>query len=443
MAQKQSAKREILMAALAFISIGLLVAEYILTLSPAQITLIYFLDLIICAIFAIDFSRSLSSTAGKKTFLKWHAFEILAMIPAFAFAYLETSTVFGAGLRSLRLIRVVRFFAVSSRISRSKVLAVNSQDKDKKITKRRLIRNGTVAAIVGSLYVIFRNDIAGIPQYGLYIDEILMSAFIIAVAFVIAEAASIYITSKIDDYYSRQPIDRIIKLVIVGLSIACVVSLIFEELLILAFSLGVVGLILSFSLSPIISNFISWIYISAKKPFTIGDIVEIGETRGVVNSIGYLTTTLLEFGGDPVIPGMTGRRITVPNSMALSETVATFNKKASPVTTKTITFNIAYESDLDKVKTIIENCINEYTSANFAKMIEYCETEECEPLLVNQIKAGPRVLFTPSQSWIEVKAFYPAVPALAALSVSDITERILREFNSNPEVVKFPMGRSR
>ena len=443
MGQKQSTKRETLMAILAFFSIGLLVAEYIFALSPEQITLIYTVDLTICIIFAIDFSISLSNAAKKGAFLKWHSFEILAMVPAFAFSYLETSTIFGAGLRSLRLIRVVRFFAVSSRISRSKVMAVNGRDKDKKISKRRLIRNGTVAAVVGSLYLIFRNDIAAIPQYGRYIDDILISAFVIALAFVIAEAASIYATSKIDDYSSRQPIDRIIKLVIVGLSIVGVVSLIFEELLILAFSLGVVGLILSFSLSPIISNFISWIYISAKKPFSIGDIVEIGEKRGIVNNIGYFTTTLLEFGGDQIVPGITGRRITVPNSMVLSEVVATFSKKASPVTTKTITFNIAYESDLDKVREIILKCINEYTAARFAKMAEYCETEDCDVLFVNQIKAGPRVVFAPSQSWIEVKAFYPAVPALAALSVSDITELILREFNLKPEAVKFPQSRSR
>jgi len=95
--------------------------------------------------------------------------------------------------------------------------------------------------------LIFRNALATIPQYGRYINDASISAFVIALAFVIAEAASIYITSKIDDHPSRQPIDRIIKLVIVGLSIVGMASLIFEELLILAFSLDVVGLIISFS----------------------------------------------------------------------------------------------------------------------------------------------------------------------------------------------------
>jgi len=32
-------------------------------------------------------------------------------------------------------------------------MTVNGRDKDKKISKRRLIRNGTVAAVIGSLYV--------------------------------------------------------------------------------------------------------------------------------------------------------------------------------------------------------------------------------------------------------------------------------------------------
>jgi len=106
--------------------------------------------LAICTIFAIDFSISLFNAAKKGAFLKWQSFEILATVPAFAFSYLETSTIFGAGLRSLRLIRVIRLFAGSSRISRSKLMVVNGRDKDKKISKRRLIRNGTVAAVIGS-----------------------------------------------------------------------------------------------------------------------------------------------------------------------------------------------------------------------------------------------------------------------------------------------------
>jgi len=110
-----------------------------------------------------------------------------------------------------------------------------------------------------------------------------------------------------------------------------------------------------------------------------------------VNNIGYFTTTLLAFGGDPIVPGMAGLRITVPNSKVLSEAVSAF-KKTSPVTTKTITFNIAYESDLDKVKEIILKCINEYSALKFTKMYAYCETEDADAPLVDQIKSGPKVI---------------------------------------------------
>jgi len=103
MGQNQSTKRETLMATLAFFSIGLLVAEYIFALSPEQITFIYTVDLAICIIFAIGFSLSLSNAAKKGAFLKWHSFEILAMVPAFAFSYLETRLYSVPGCEALDL----------------------------------------------------------------------------------------------------------------------------------------------------------------------------------------------------------------------------------------------------------------------------------------------------------------------------------------------------
>ena len=45
------------------------------------------------------------------------------------------------------------------------------------------------------------------------------------------------------------------------------------------------------------TSFIGWIYILVRRPYRVGDRVEIGGATGDVIHVGYIDTTLWEFGG--------------------------------------------------------------------------------------------------------------------------------------------------
>jgi voltage-gated potassium channel len=64
---------------------------------------------------AVDFAiRIKKSKQGYKYFLT-HLYEIPALIPLYALTLLEANTVYGAGLKSLRLIQIFRFMHILSR----------------------------------------------------------------------------------------------------------------------------------------------------------------------------------------------------------------------------------------------------------------------------------------------------------------------------------------
>lgn len=106
------------MATLALFSVALICLEYLFVLSPAQVTVIYSLDLAVCVIFAVEFGWRLKVSQDRKGFLKAHWFEILAMFPAYGFTLMQTQSVFAVFTRSLRLVRLVRLIIIAARLRR-------------------------------------------------------------------------------------------------------------------------------------------------------------------------------------------------------------------------------------------------------------------------------------------------------------------------------------
>lgn len=425
------------MAILAILSILLLLIDFTVPLEPGWRQLIYSADLIICFIFALDFAFDIRSEKDKMGYLKWHWIDLLAMVPAYAFSLLETLTIISAGLRSLRFIRLARFLAVVLRMRRSKLLVTG-----KKPSKRGLLTYLSAASLVSAFYLIFLPDLESIP-YSNYIIESILSLLILLVALILSEFIYILFVSKIDDLHSRASVGRLVKVVFILLAIAAIISFIFKELIIFVTSFGVIGLLLSYSLAPLISNFFAWVYINVRKTYMIGDSVKIGSVRGIVTDIGYIMTTLIEIGDESSFWSVTGRVLTIPNSTILSEIVAVYGSRLSPVRVGAVTFNLAYESNLSAVKDMIIRCVGEYIRPELENMRQACESGGCAPMFKDVIEAGPRVIFTPEASWINVTVLYPYPPSKLVRSMSDLTEIILSEMNKYPDVVKFPIGRSR
>lgn len=116
---------EIIMGILAIISIVLVAVESLVSIPRGLLLGIYTTDFIICIIFAWDFIQRLRASENRGRFLKTNGYEILAMIPAFAFAALGAIPVISSGLRTLRLIRVVRVIVLLARMRR--VMSTNER----------------------------------------------------------------------------------------------------------------------------------------------------------------------------------------------------------------------------------------------------------------------------------------------------------------------------
>ncbi len=89
-----------------------------------------------------------------------------------------------------------------------------------------------------------------------------------------------------------------------------------DELQVLGLSLVAFGVAIAISLQDVVKSAIGAAVRATSSTYTVGDRIKIGDIRGQVIDHSLLTTTLIEIG-----PGSTrtGRTITIPNSLPLTE----------------------------------------------------------------------------------------------------------------------------
>jgi hypothetical protein len=107
---------EAFIGALAVTSIILVIIIAAAPLSPLWLFTLYIADLVICIAFAWDFVHRFNQTRNKSEFLKYHGYEILAMIPALAFYPVSNLSGLSAFFRALRLIQVIFVLSRTTRL---------------------------------------------------------------------------------------------------------------------------------------------------------------------------------------------------------------------------------------------------------------------------------------------------------------------------------------
>jgi small-conductance mechanosensitive channel len=111
------------------------------------------------------------------------------------------------------------------------------------------------------------------------------------------------------------------------ISIILFLSLLFEDRLgRLTFAIGVVGAGVAVALQDVLASIAGAFSIGFSKLYTVGDRVQIGDTRGDVIDIGLLRTTLMETGNWVSKDLYNGRLVRIPNSTVLKGSVFNYSQ---------------------------------------------------------------------------------------------------------------------
>jgi small-conductance mechanosensitive channel len=105
--------------------------------------------------------------------------------------------------------------------------------------------------------------------------------------------------------------------------------------------LGIMGVAVGLAGQAILADFFSYLVILMDRPFSLGDSVTFGQVSGAIEHVGVKTTR---------IRSNTGELIICPNADMTKQIISNF--QAASTRTRVISFGVAYETPLEKLRRI-------------------------------------------------------------------------------------------
>lgn len=189
----------------------------------------------------------------------------------------------------------------------------------------------------------------------------------------------------------------IAALSILGVNIAPVLALI-----------GAAGLVVGLALQGTLSNFASGILILIYRPFDVGDLIEIDDILGVVDSMILLSTT---------IKTVDNKLVMIPNNIVWNSPIV--NVTGSNTRRVNLVFGIGYGDDFSQAQKVMQKILDDH---------ELVLSEPESTIRVNELADSSvnRIC----RPWAKTDDYWDVY--------WDVTEAVKREFDSQGITIPFP-----
>jgi small-conductance mechanosensitive channel len=123
--------------------------------------------------------------------------------------------------------------------------------------------------------------------------------------------------------------------------------------------LGLLTAGLAIALKDPLTNIAGWIFILTRKPFTVGDRIQIGENAGDVIDLRLFQFTLLEIGNWVDADQSTGRIIHVPNGTVFTKNQSNYSSGFEFIWNE-IPVLLTFESDWKRAKDLLHSIVRDH-----------------------------------------------------------------------------------
>ena len=105
---------------------------------------------------------------------------------------------------------------------------------------------------------------------------------------------------------------------------------------------GIVGIAIGFASQTSVSNIISGLFLISEKPFAVGDVIQVGSTKGVILTIDLLSVKLRTFDN---------HLIRLPNEMLIKSELRNITR--FPIRRLDIELGVSYKENVQKVREVL------------------------------------------------------------------------------------------
>ena len=196
--------------------------------------------------------------------------------------------------------------------------------------------------------------------------------------------------------------------------------------------LGIITAGLAIALKDPITNLAGWLFIIFRKPFVVGDRVQVGKHTGDIIDIRLFQFTMLEIGNWVEADQSTGRIIHLPNGKVFLEPQANYSTGFEYIWNE-IKVLITFESNWTKTKSILEEIINKH-SKNIDLKAKKELLEASKNYMIYYKNLTPIVYTSVMESGVQLTIRYLVNPRKRRGSENEIWENILIQFDAQKDI---------
>jgi small-conductance mechanosensitive channel len=196
--------------------------------------------------------------------------------------------------------------------------------------------------------------------------------------------------------------------------------------------LGFLSAGIAIALRDVLASMMGWSFIVSRKPFELGDRIQIQEHTGDVIDVRLLQFSLMEVGNWVHADQSTGRVIHLPNSLVFTNSVANYNKGLNYIWNELVV-NVTYESNWREAKDIL-SVIAQKHSAVVSEDEQNSVRRATRRFLIKYPPLTPIVYTRVGQHSIQFAIRYLCSPRRRRSTENDIWEDVLVAFAQHDDI---------
>ncbi|TRX49193.1 mechanosensitive ion channel [Fulvivirga sp. M361] len=218
--------------------------------------------------------------------------------------------------------------------------------------------------------------------------------------------------------------------VVVGIILISIVWI--KQIDSLATFLGLLTAGLAIALKDPITNFAGWLFILLRRPFDVGDRIQIGTHAGDVIDLRFFQFTINEIGNWVDAEQSTGRIIHIPNGMVFTQSQTNYDQGFSHIWNE-IGVMVTFESNWKKAKDILEDIVSKHC-AHFTEEAEKKLLDASKKYMIFYNTLDPIIYVTVKDSGVMLTMRYLCVPNKRRVTEDAIWQNVLDAFASRDDI---------
>lgn len=191
-------------------------------------------------------------------------------------------------------------------------------------------------------------------------DKLVLSFFLVLVLVLLRRASAFVLERRLDDPARRYIATKTVDYLLGFVSVLVLLRIWLGGLSGLAASIGIVSAGLAIALHAPLTNLAGWIFLAVRRPFVVGDRIQIGEHAGDVIDLRLFAFSLVEIGNWVNADQSTGRILHIPNGQVFQQTVANYTQGFSFIWDE-MPITVTFESDWRRAKEILTEIIQRHS----------------------------------------------------------------------------------